>query len=105
MDEVKPISKIEFDHYKGKYFVGMVENGKGQFLHYNKKGWELQNGLSKKAVIFKYKNADDNKRFETIANSPFKFCYKIDCLEYLYNIKKQESLFKRIVIFLREVWS
>lgn len=103
MDKKELLKQLRF--YKGKYFIGFIENSKGQFLHYNKKGFELRNGLSPKAVIFNYDNAEHTKRFDTLANSPFKHCYKIDCNQYLYGYNQPENWFTKLINFLRKIWS
>lgn len=109
MEQTDKIKKQNFlkklRYYQGRYFVGMEINGKTKFLHYNKKGYELRNGLSLKAVILKYDNADDNKRFETLASSPFKHCYKIDCNEHLYGYRPKQPFWKLLIEYLRKLWT
>lgn len=83
----QPTAK-QLAYYKHRYFIGRKINDKIQLIHFNKRGYELQNEIQLDVVVFSKKDKQHNNRFNTMQFSSFKNCEKIPCLKYLYGIER-----------------
>lgn len=93
-------------YYQGKYFVGVTTNGKTQYLQVNKGGYELSNTPhTQKTIILKYDDIESENRMQEIANSPFHYCYKIDCNEHLFGYTPKQPFWKLLIEYLRKLWT